>query len=183
MRQQQQQQGDSEMEKPRDEEQTPPPTKDEGPGPPPDGGLMAWSQVLGGFMLFFNTWGILKCVQAPALFKQQTVESSSTDLVNQHIRRLPDLLRKRPTLDLDKLRHLLDRLHPIANGARRRSNHRTRLRQRISPIPPNHRHLWSRLRSYDALALYNILAVALSPGVRDRYWWGMSLRPRCRYPT
>ncbi|KAL1588109.1 hypothetical protein WHR41_03315 [Cladosporium halotolerans] len=28
-------------------------------GPPPNGGLTAWLQVLGGFFLFFNTWGIL----------------------------------------------------------------------------------------------------------------------------
>ena len=28
-------------------------------GPPPNGGLKAWLQVLGGFMLFFNTWGFL----------------------------------------------------------------------------------------------------------------------------
>jgi hypothetical protein len=26
---------------------------------PPDGGLKAWLQVLGSWMLFFNTWGIL----------------------------------------------------------------------------------------------------------------------------
>lgn len=25
-------------------------------GPPPNGGLTAWLQVLGGFFLFFNTW-------------------------------------------------------------------------------------------------------------------------------
>ncbi|EED12119.1 monocarboxylate transporter, putative [Talaromyces stipitatus ATCC 10500] len=30
-----------------------------GPPPPPNGGLIAWLQVVGGFMLFFNTWGIL----------------------------------------------------------------------------------------------------------------------------
>lgn len=30
-----------------------------GPPPPPNGGLIAWLHVLGGFMLFFNTWGIL----------------------------------------------------------------------------------------------------------------------------
>ena len=30
-----------------------------GPPPPPNGGLVAWLHVLGGFMLFFNTWGIL----------------------------------------------------------------------------------------------------------------------------
>ncbi|CEL03768.1 hypothetical protein ASPCAL04912 [Aspergillus calidoustus] len=33
-----------------------PPT---GPSPPPNGGLDAWLHVLGGFMLFFNTWGML----------------------------------------------------------------------------------------------------------------------------
>ncbi|KAL1851184.1 hypothetical protein Plec18170_006508 [Paecilomyces lecythidis] len=30
-----------------------------GPGPVPNGGLVAWLHVLGGFILFFNTWGIL----------------------------------------------------------------------------------------------------------------------------
>ncbi|MCJ1473385.1 hypothetical protein MMC13_002036 [Lambiella insularis] len=30
-----------------------------GPGPPPNGGLAAWLQVLGSFMLFFNTFGYL----------------------------------------------------------------------------------------------------------------------------
>ncbi len=28
-------------------------------GPPPNGGLMAWLQVLAGFFLFFNSWGIV----------------------------------------------------------------------------------------------------------------------------
>lgn len=28
-------------------------------GPPPNGGIQAWLHVLGGFMLFFNSWGIL----------------------------------------------------------------------------------------------------------------------------
>lgn len=37
-----------------------PPSPGPGPGPPPNGGTQAWLQVLGGFMLFFNTWGILK---------------------------------------------------------------------------------------------------------------------------
>ena len=38
------------------------PTNDAGPGPPPDGGLQAWLQVAGSWMLFFNTWGLLKYV-------------------------------------------------------------------------------------------------------------------------
>uniref|UniRef100_A0A0B7JZC5 Major facilitator superfamily (MFS) profile domain-containing protein n=1 Tax=Bionectria ochroleuca TaxID=29856 RepID=A0A0B7JZC5_BIOOC len=29
------------------------------PSPPPDGGLAAWLHVVGGFMIFFNTWGIM----------------------------------------------------------------------------------------------------------------------------
>ncbi|KAL2831552.1 major facilitator superfamily domain-containing protein [Aspergillus cavernicola] len=30
-----------------------------GPAPPPNGGFVAWLHVAGGFMLFFNTWGML----------------------------------------------------------------------------------------------------------------------------
>jgi hypothetical protein len=43
------------------------PPKPAGPpgGPPPNGGLKAWLQVLGGFFLFFNTWGILNTFGAP----------------------------------------------------------------------------------------------------------------------
>jgi hypothetical protein len=29
------------------------------PGPIPNGGLQAWLQVLGAWILFFNTWGVL----------------------------------------------------------------------------------------------------------------------------
>ncbi|KAK0938949.1 hypothetical protein LTR29_009439 [Friedmanniomyces endolithicus] len=38
-----------------------PPDVPKGPpgGPPPDGGLTAWLQVLGGYFLFFNTWGLI----------------------------------------------------------------------------------------------------------------------------
>lgn len=36
-----------------------PPAPAAGPGPPPNGGLLAWLQVAAGFILFFNTWGML----------------------------------------------------------------------------------------------------------------------------
>jgi MFS family permease len=36
-----------------------PPGAPPGMAPPPNGGLVAWLQVLGSWMLFFNTWGIL----------------------------------------------------------------------------------------------------------------------------
>ena len=42
-----------------DAEKQPEPPAAKGPGPPPNGGLTAWLQVLGAFMLFFNTWGFL----------------------------------------------------------------------------------------------------------------------------
>ncbi|KAL4941277.1 major facilitator superfamily domain-containing protein [Aspergillus oleicola] len=40
--------------------------------PPPDGGLMAWLQVAAGFILFFNTWGMINTF---ALF-----QASSSDI-------------------------------------------------------------------------------------------------------
>ena len=33
--------------------------KPPGPPPPPNGGLTAWLQVVGGFIIFFNTWGLI----------------------------------------------------------------------------------------------------------------------------
>ena len=33
--------------------------KPAGPPPPPNGGSTAWLQVAGGFMIFFNTWGLI----------------------------------------------------------------------------------------------------------------------------
>ncbi|KAK6368955.1 hypothetical protein LTR64_007114 [Lithohypha guttulata] len=44
------------LDTPKKDQQT---QKPAGPPPPPNGGLTAWLHVLGGFMLFFNTWGIL----------------------------------------------------------------------------------------------------------------------------
>ncbi|RYP78385.1 hypothetical protein DL771_000570 [Monosporascus sp. 5C6A] len=39
--------------------QTPTPANLTAHSPPPDGGLLAWLHVLGGCMLFFNSWGLL----------------------------------------------------------------------------------------------------------------------------
>ncbi|RYP48241.1 hypothetical protein DL768_005848 [Monosporascus sp. mg162] len=36
-----------------------PPAPTGGPPPPPNGGLVAWLQVAAGFVLFFNTWGLI----------------------------------------------------------------------------------------------------------------------------
>ena len=43
----------------REEIEGQPPAPSGPPGPPPDGGLVAWLQVVGGFSLFFNTWGLM----------------------------------------------------------------------------------------------------------------------------
>ncbi|KAL4862124.1 hypothetical protein BDV12DRAFT_207449 [Aspergillus spectabilis] len=39
--------------------ESPPKPPAGGPSPPPNGGFIAWLHVAGGFMLFFNTWGML----------------------------------------------------------------------------------------------------------------------------
>jgi hypothetical protein len=51
--------GQSDPEQPT--EPSGPPEKGAGasPGPPPNGGLIAWLQVVAGFFIFFNSWGIL----------------------------------------------------------------------------------------------------------------------------
>ena len=50
---------DSTMSRGEKDVETIPQTKPPSPPPPPNGGLQAWLQVMGGFMLFFNTWGLL----------------------------------------------------------------------------------------------------------------------------
>ncbi|KAK2015003.1 major facilitator superfamily transporter [Colletotrichum eremochloae] len=49
------------------------------PAAKPDGGFVAWMQVVGGFILFFNSWGILSCFgvfqttyESGALFKESS---------------------------------------------------------------------------------------------------------------
>ncbi|KAL2833572.1 major facilitator superfamily domain-containing protein [Aspergillus pseudoustus] len=49
--------GEISTREPSTETPSKPPSR--GPSPPPNGGLTAWLHVLGGFMLFFNTWGML----------------------------------------------------------------------------------------------------------------------------
>lgn len=50
--------------------------KFEDPGPPPNGGLKAWLQVLGSFMLFFNSW-----VSLPAIEKRDSLPKAALSLV------------------------------------------------------------------------------------------------------
>lgn len=42
-----------------DSDSAKPPPASQGPPPPPNGGLLAWLQVASGFMIFFNTWGMI----------------------------------------------------------------------------------------------------------------------------
>ncbi|KAF1949929.1 MFS general substrate transporter [Byssothecium circinans] len=41
------------------EKEAKPPAPAVAPSPPPNGGLVAWLQIAAGFILFFNTWGLL----------------------------------------------------------------------------------------------------------------------------
>ena len=83
------------------------PARPPGPpgGPPPDGGLTAWLQVVGGHFLFMNTWGIINAYgmfqnaqlckrksREPRLTSQQVsfsritdqIYSSATNLLQSH---------------------------------------------------------------------------------------------------
>ena len=53
-----------------------------GPPPPPNGGLVAWLHVVGGFMLFFNTWGILNAFGVFQTYYEggQLFTASSSDI-------------------------------------------------------------------------------------------------------
>ncbi|KAF2690142.1 monocarboxylate permease-like protein, mch4 [Lentithecium fluviatile CBS 122367] len=59
-----------------------PPAPTGGPSPPPDGGLMAWLQVAAGFMLFFNTWGMLNAFAVFQTYYEsgELFEASSSDI-------------------------------------------------------------------------------------------------------
>ena len=61
------------------------------PSPVPDGGLTAWLQVVGGFMLFFNTWGLLNTFasfqtyyESGVLFKQSSSNISWVSSSSAH---------------------------------------------------------------------------------------------------
>ncbi|KAF2099281.1 monocarboxylate permease-like protein, mch4 [Rhizodiscina lignyota] len=53
-----------------------------GPPPPPDGGLFAWLQVAAGFVLFFNTWGLVSAFSAFQTYYEsgELFDASSADI-------------------------------------------------------------------------------------------------------
>lgn len=67
---------------PQDEGSLPPKAmaKPPGPpgGPPPDGGTTAWLQVLGGYFLFFNTWGLINAFGVSMWFISQVIKFQLT---------------------------------------------------------------------------------------------------------
>ena len=48
-------------------------------GPPPDGGLTAWLQVLGGYFLFFNTWGLINAFGVFQTYYSGTLLTNKTN--------------------------------------------------------------------------------------------------------
>ncbi|CAG8908994.1 unnamed protein product [Penicillium egyptiacum] len=58
------------------------PTGGPSPSPPPNGGTLAWLNVLGSFMLYFNTWGILNTFGAYQTYYESGAlfHSSSSDI-------------------------------------------------------------------------------------------------------
>lgn len=62
-------------------ESPPPKAPPKGPpgGPPPDGGTTAWLQVLGGFFLFFNTWGLINAFGVFQTYYSGTLLTNKTN--------------------------------------------------------------------------------------------------------
>jgi MFS family permease len=94
-------------------EQQPTEPKPSGPSPPPNGGIQAWTQVAGGFMLFFNTWGLLNTFgvyqtyyESGRLFEANSSDISWIGAVQSFMLLLTGLLSG-PIFDRGYLRYLL----------------------------------------------------------------------------
>ena len=93
--------------------QQPPDPKPFGPSPPPNGGIQAWTQVAGGFMLFFNTWGLLNTFgvyqtyyESGRLFEANSSDISWIGAVQSFMLLLTGLFSG-PIFDRGYLRYLL----------------------------------------------------------------------------
>ena len=82
-------------------------------GPPPNGGLTAWLQVVGGFSLFFNTWGILNAFgifqtyyESGALFHESSSNISWIGSIQSYCVLLVGFLSG-PIFDRGYFRHLV----------------------------------------------------------------------------
>ncbi|KAI0114745.1 MFS general substrate transporter [Daldinia grandis] len=84
-----------------------------GPPPPPNGGVLAWLHVVGGFMLFFNTWGILNAFgvfqtyyESGALFHRSSSDISWIGSIQSFMVLVGGVFAG-PIYDRGYLRHLL----------------------------------------------------------------------------
>jgi MFS family permease len=81
--------------------------------PPPNGGLLAWLHVLAGFMLFFNTWGLLNTFaffqlyyESGALFTESSSNISWIGSIQAYLVMLVGMLSG-PIFDRGHIRFLL----------------------------------------------------------------------------
>ncbi|GFF40456.1 riboflavin transporter MCH5 [Aspergillus udagawae] len=95
------------------EKLTTPPPVPSGPPPPPNGGLTAWLQVAAGFVLFFNTWGMINTFavfqtyyESGEIFKASSSEISWIGSIQCFLLQLTGLIAG-PIYDRGHLRLLL----------------------------------------------------------------------------
>jgi MFS family permease len=95
------------------EKLTTPPPVPSGPPPPPNGGLTAWLQVAAGFVLFFNSWGMINTFavfqtyyESGELFKASSSEISWIGSIQCFLLQLTGLIAG-PIYDRGHLRLLL----------------------------------------------------------------------------
>lgn len=114
-------------------------------GPAPNGGTKAWLQVLGGWMLFFNTW-----VSSTSGIRLRPNSLTLRVGRSQHLWCLPDLLRRRRSIHRFIVGHLMDRLHPVGDGAPCGRLRRPHLRPRSSSLVAHPGYIRRSFRAHDA---------------------------------
>jgi hypothetical protein len=138
-------------------------------GPPPDGGLQAWLQILAGFSIFFNTWGLIASMY-PSESGSEDAQSSGPAssrymlLTRISLRRLPILLPHPACPAWLVVNHRLDRLALQLHDIFCLLHHGSDLRQRLPAGATIDRNLPACLRIHDDLAGRSALPV--HPGSR-----------------
>ncbi|KAL0938529.1 major facilitator superfamily transporter [Colletotrichum truncatum] len=98
---------------PTSSQTSPPAEKTAAPAGPPNGGLQAWVHILGSFLLYFNTWGLISSFGAFQAYYQSDLLSSNTPFQISTIGSLQNFLMVflgfiiGPIYDLGHSRYLL----------------------------------------------------------------------------
>lgn len=141
----------------------------------PNGGTIAWLQVLAGFFMFFNSWYALHC----QLYSELPL-TNSQGLI-ERLRCLPIILHHHPHPRQQQQHRILDRLHPSFPHMLHHYLCRPSLRSRPRQIDCLFRLVHGRLRPDDGFARQLILPASSGTRLLHRHWRWMYLHRKRRY--